>query len=145
MTVRLNLFALWLEINIFQFPIVLCFKLRYGRCRKGNVSLVLLQLRRASIQTVCRLFRAKFVIASRCELAANRPFYQYGGHIEFTRFKEYYGMPRGYSLSIHARLYISREKGDHYYIRTRHNDLFFLLQFFSTAFLFALVCEYGAV
>ena len=30
----------------------------------------------------------------------NRPFYWYGGHIEFIRFKEYYGMPRGYSLSI---------------------------------------------
>ena len=28
-------------------------------------------------------------------------------------------------------LYISREKGDHYYIQTRHNDLFFPLQSFS--------------
>ena len=43
----------------------------------------------------------------------------------------YYGMSRGHSLSINARLsgkkrtsmYISREKGDHYYIQTRHNDL----------------------
>ena len=42
------------------------------------------------------------------------------------------GMPRGHSLSIYARfsgkkrtsLYISWEKGDHYYIQTRHNDLF---------------------
>ena len=41
-------------------------------------------------------------------------------------------MPRGHSLSIYARfsgkkrtsLYISWEKGDHYYIQTRHNDLF---------------------
>ena len=39
----------------------------------------------------------------------NRPFYRYSGHIEFIRFKEYYGMPRGhehdpiYSLSIYAR------------------------------------------
>ena len=41
-------------------------------------------------------------------------------------------MPRGHPLSICARLsgkkktllYISREKGDHYYIQTRHNDLF---------------------
>ena len=46
-------------------------------------------------------------------------------------------MPRGhehdplYSLSIFKYglstlfcLYISREKGDHYYIQTRHNDLF---------------------
>ena len=43
-----------------------------------------------------------------------------------------YGMPRGQPLSIYARflgkkrtsLYISREKGDYYYIQTRHNDLF---------------------
>jgi len=50
-------------------------------------------------------------------------------------------MPRGHSLSIYARfsckkrtsmyMYISREKGDHYYIQTRHNDLFFPLQSFS--------------
>ena len=41
-------------------------------------------------------------------------------------------MPRGHSLSINARfssknrtsLYISQEKGDHYYIQIRHNDLF---------------------
>ena len=41
-------------------------------------------------------------------------------------------MPRGHSLSIYARfsgkkrtsMYISREKGDHYYIQTRRNDLF---------------------
>ena len=41
-------------------------------------------------------------------------------------------MPRGYSLSIYARflgkkrtsLFISREKGDHYYIQTQHNNLF---------------------
>ena len=40
-------------------------------------------------------------------------------------------MPRGHSLSINAyfsgkkrtSLYISREKGDHYYIQTRYNDL----------------------
>ena len=34
---------------------------------------------------------------------SNRPFYRYGGHIEFISFKEYYGMPRGYSLSIYPR------------------------------------------
>ena len=41
-------------------------------------------------------------------------------------------MPRGHSLSIYVRFsgkkrtspYISREKGDHYYIQTLHNDLF---------------------
>ena len=51
-------------------------------------------------------------------ILANIPFYRYGGHIEFIRFKEYYGMPRGYPLSIYARfsgkkrtlLYISRGK-----------------------------------
>ena len=43
--------------------------------------------------------------------ASNRPFYRYGGHNEFIRFKEYYGMPRGhehdpiYSLSIYARAF----------------------------------------
>ena len=48
-------------------------------------------------------------------------------------------MPRGHSPSIYGRfsgkqrtsLYISREKGNHYYIQTRHNDLFFPLQSFS--------------
>ena len=39
-----------------------------------------------------------------------RPFYRYGGHIELTGFKEYYGMPRGHEetiqytcISIYAR------------------------------------------
>ena len=49
-------------------------------------------------------------------------FYRYGGDIEFIRFKEYFGMPMGHSLSIFVRfwgkkrtpLYISREKGKHY-------------------------------
>ena len=36
-------------------------------------------------------------------MAINRPFYQYGSHIEFIGFKEYYGVPRGHSLSIYAR------------------------------------------
>ena len=69
---------------------------------------------------------------------SNRPFYRHGGHIEFIRFKEYYGMHRGHSLSINARfsgkkrtsMYISREKGDRYHIQRRHNDLFFSLQSF---------------
>ena len=34
-------------------------------------------------------------------LPNNRPFHRYGGHIEFIRFKEYYGMPREHSLSIY--------------------------------------------
>ena len=47
-------------------------------------------------------------------------------------------MPREHLLSIYARfsgqkrtsMYISREKGDHYYIQTRHNDLFFPITIF---------------
>ena len=58
-------------------------------------------------------------------------------------------MPRGHSLSIYARfsgkkrtsLYISREKGDHYYIQTRHNDLFFPLQSFSSETWEKLACK----
>ena len=69
---------------------------------------------------------------------SNRTFYRYGGHIELIRFKEYYGMPRGHSPSIYGRfsgkqrtsLYFSREKGNHYYIQTRHNDLFFRYNLF---------------
>ena len=42
------------------------------------------------------------------------------------------GCPGGTRSDIHARfsgkkrtsMYISRQKGDHYYIQTRHNDLF---------------------
>ena len=38
----------------------------------------------------------------------------------------------GRSLYISSiSLYISLEKGDHYYIQTRHNDLFFPLQSYS--------------
>ena len=47
-------------------------------------------------------------------------------------------MPKGHSLSIYAQfsgkrrtsLYICREKGVHYYIPTRHNDLFFAITIF---------------
>ena len=47
-------------------------------------------------------------------------------------------MPRGHSLSIYASfsgkkrttMYISLEKGDHYLIQTRHNDLFFPITIF---------------
>ena len=48
----------------------------------------------------------------------NRPIDRHGSHIELIRFKYYYGMPEGHSLSIYARFsgkmitskYISREK-----------------------------------
>ena len=76
--------------------------------------------------------------SSQHQAISNGPFYRYSGHIEFIRFKEYYGMPKGHSLSIYARflgkkrtsLYISREKGDHYYIQhSAHNDHFFPLDY----------------
>ena len=72
-------------------------------------------------------------------LYTNRPFYRYGSHIKFIRFKENYGMPRGaLAQYLRARFeqkrtsrFISQEKGDYCYIRTQHNDLFFPLQSFS--------------
>ena len=63
----------------------------------------------------------------------NRPFYRYGGQIELVRFKEYYRMPRGcnndrlFSEKCTVKDHISNtklEKDDHYYIQTRHKDLF---------------------
>ena len=39
----------------------------------------------------------------------NIPFYRYGGHIEFIRFKKHHGMPRGHSLSIYAGFRAKRE------------------------------------
>ena len=47
-------------------------------------------------------------------------------------------MLRGHSLRIYARvagkkrtlMYISQEKGGHYYIQTRHNDIFFPITIF---------------
>ena len=61
----------------------------------------------------CRLFsQATNVFISHARLSfsnGNRHFYWYGDHIEFIRFKEYYGIPSGhehdpiFSLSIYAR------------------------------------------
>ena len=76
----------------------------------------------------------------RAAFIGNRPFYRCGGHIEFIRFMEYYGMPRGHSLSILHRLFgqnenfndnFYRQKGDHYYIQKGYDDLFFPFQSLS--------------
>ena len=48
-------------------------------------------------------------------------FFRYSDHIAFIRLKEYYGMPRGGG---------TWEKGDQYYIQTRHNNFFFLITIF---------------
>ena len=88
---------------------------------------------------LCRCFKAmSHVRTSPWQGLIDRPFCPHGSHIDFIRFKEYYGMPRGHSLSIYVRFsckkrtspYISREKGNHYYIQTWHSDLLFPLQFF---------------
>ena len=62
---------------------------------------VLCQPANAVARRLCRPPRR--LLSQVCIMFANRPFYRYGCHIEFIRFKEYYGMPRGHSLSIHAR------------------------------------------
>ena len=55
-------------------------------------------------------------------------FLPIGGHIEFIRFKEFYGKSRGSRSGINARFSgkkrTSREKGDHCYIQKQLNDLF---------------------
>ena len=45
----------------------------------------------------------------------NRPFYRYGGHIEFIKFMEYYGMPRGHSLSFFRALFGQKENFNVYF------------------------------
>ena len=69
----------------------------------------------------------------------NRPFYRYGGHIEFIRFKEYYGMPRGHWLIIYARFSGKKEDFNVHFSGKRRSLLhpntaqrsFFPLQSFS--------------
>ena len=62
---------------------------------------------------------------------SNRPFYRYGGHIEFIRFKEYYGMPRGvlaqYLCALFGQIsmYISREKVKAIVIISKHGTTIF--------------------
>ena len=63
----------------------------------------------------------------------NRPFYRYGGHIEFIRFKEYSGMPRGALIQYLRALFGQKENFTVYFSRKRrsllhpkrHNDIFF--------------------
>ena len=46
---------------------------------------------------------------------SNRPFYRYGGHIEFIRFKEYYGMPRGALAQYLCALFGQKENFNVYF------------------------------
>ena len=43
-----------------------------------------------------------------------RPFYRYGGHIEFIRFKEYYRMPRGHE---HISFVVSSASRDIFFFK----------------------------
>ena len=54
-------------------------------------------------------------------MAINRPFYQYGGHIEFIRFKEYYGMPRGV-LAQHLRLLLGQKENFNIYFSAKRRS-----------------------
>ena len=77
--------------------------------------------------------------SSQHQAISNGPFYRYGGHIVFIRFKGCYGMPKGHSLSIYAcflgkkrtSLYISRgnRRSLLYIQQGAHNDLSFPLDY----------------
>ena len=102
-----------------------------------NCSKIAFYLNALCIYRVLMLTILNFLHRQRCYTIDF--FDRYGDHIEFIRFKEYYGIPRGHSLSIYARfsgkkrtsMYSSPEKDEDDYIQTRHNDLFFRLQSFS--------------
>ena len=66
---------------------------------------------------------------------SNRPFYRYGGHIEFIRFKEYYGMPPGgtrsvFTLAENFTVYFSGKRQSLLHPNTARRS-FFPLQSFS--------------
>ena len=53
----------------------------------------------------------------------NRPFYEYGGHIEIIRFKEYYGIPGG-ALARHLRaLFGEKENLNVYFLAKKGSSL----------------------
>ena len=62
-------------------------------------------------------------------------FYRYGGHIEFIRLKEYYGMPRGALAQYLHALFGQKENFNVYFRSLLHPKTaqrsFFSLQFFS--------------
>ena len=83
-----------------------------------------------------------YATLTRLAIAQNRPFYRYVGHIEFIRFKEYYGMPRGHSRSIYGRFSGKKANFNVFFLGVeqdniqskaidRHNDRFSPLQSFS--------------
>ena len=56
-----------------------------------------------------------------CNLKQNRPFYRYGDHIEFTRVKEYYGMPRGALTQYLRALFGQKENFSVYFSGKRRS------------------------
>ena len=75
-----------------------------------------------------------------CTTLPNRPFYRYGGHIEFIRVKEYYGMPKGAgALAQYLRALFGQKENFTVYFSVKRRSLlhpntaqrsFFLLQSF---------------
>ena len=62
---------------------------------------------------------------------SNRPFYRYGGHIELGGMSTFRCTRLVLEIwSFRLSLYIAGEKGDHYYIQRRHNDLFLIVILF---------------
>ena len=52
------------------------------------------------------------------------PFYQYGGHIEFITFKEYYGMPRE-ELAQYLCARFGQKENSLYICREKHGTTIF--------------------
>ena len=76
---------------------------------------------RISVHTEQKLRRRKIGAAQLrtvTEIAPNRPFYRYGGHIELIGFKEYYGMPRGGMSTIRfTRISIYARFSSHFFFK----------------------------
>ena len=51
----------------------------------------------------------------------NGPFYRYGGHIEFIRCKEHYGMPRGALAQYLRVLFGQKDNFTAYFSRKRRS------------------------
>ena len=100
----------------------------------GQVSI---ELRRILI--LLKLFlKYSFILAQEFSVFSNLVidvFTDKAAMLNLLDLRSIMGCPRGHWLSIYAHssgkkrtsLHISWEKGDHYYIQTRHHDLFFPL------------------
>ena len=60
-------------------------------CKQRGTLLVMFQVSKKLNWQLFRIVSGRPVAMKN---GVNRPFYQYGGHLELIRFKEYYRMPR---------------------------------------------------